>query len=115
MLEKITKEQKYDITLNDVWETFRNRIYTKVGLSDLDDIVRQEIINFIYSLYEQNIFIMQKGELEDYYKKENFGEEFTNISGKGITAYKISELSTINGIETYIEIDEYKNILSHIF
>lgn len=114
VLEKITKEQKYDITLNDVWETFRNRIYTKVGLSDLDDIVRQEIINFIYSLYEKNIFIMQKGELEDYYKKENFGEEFTNISGKGITAYKISELAAINEIETYIEIDEYKNILSYI-
>ena len=114
VLEKITKEQKYDTTLNDVWETFRNRIYTKVGLSDLDDIVRQEIINFIYSLYEKNIFIMQKGELEDYYKKENFGEEFTNISGKGITAYKISELAAINEIETYIEIDEYKNILSHI-
>lgn len=114
VLEKITKEQKYDTTLNDVWETFRNRIYTKVGLSDLDDIVRQEIINFIYSLYEKNIFIMQKGELEDYYKKENFGEEFTNISGKGITAYKISELAAINEIETYIEIDEYKNILSRI-
>ena len=57
---------------------------------------------------------MQKGELEDYYKKENFGEDFTNISGKGITAYKISELSDVNGIDAYIEIDEYKNILSRI-
>lgn len=114
VLEKITKEQKYDTSLNAVWETFRNRIYAKVGLSDLDDTVKQEVINFIYCLYEKNIFIMQKGELENYYKKENFGEEFSNISGKGITAYKISELSAINGIENYIEIDEYKNILSYI-
>lgn len=38
---------------------------------------------------------MQKGELEDYYLKENFGDEFSNISGKGITAYKIAELAPI--------------------
>ena len=37
---------------------------------------------------------MQKGELEDYYKKDNFGEEFSNITGKGIIAYKIAELSS---------------------
>lgn len=113
-IEKITKEQKYDASLKDIWETFRNRIYTKNKLSELDDTLKQEIIKFIYSLYNKNIFIMQKGELEDYYKKENFGEEFTNISGKGITAYKIAELSTHKEIDSYIEIDEYKNILSKI-
>ena len=113
-IEKITKEQKYDASLKDIWETFRNRIYTKNKLSELDDALKQEIIKFIYSLYNKNIFIMQKGELEDYYKKENFGEEFTNISGKGITAYKIAELSTYKEIDSYIEIDEYKNILSKI-
>ena len=113
-IEKIIKEQKYDASLKDVWETFRDRIYTKDGLSELDDTLKEEIIKFIYSLYDKNIFIMQKGELEDYYKKENFGEEFTNISGKGITAYKIAELSTYRGIDNYIEIDEYKNILSDI-
>ena len=113
-IEKITKEQKYDASLKDIWETFRNRIYTKNKLSELDDTLKQEIIKFIYSLYNKNIFIMQKGELEDYYKKENFGEEFTNISGKGITAYKIAELSTYKEIDSYIEIDEYKNILSKI-
>ena len=113
-IEKITKEQKYDASLKNIWETFRNRIYTKNKLSELDDTLKQEIIKFIYSLYNKNIFIMQKGELEDYYKKESFGEEFTNISGKGITAYKIAELSTYKEIDSYIEIDEYKNILSKI-
>lgn len=57
---------------------------------------------------------MQKGELEDYYLKEKFGDEFSNISGKGITAYKIAELAPIKGIDTYIEIEEYEKILSCI-
>ncbi len=46
--------------------------------------------------------------------KENFKEEISNISGKGIIAYKIAELSQINEIDKYIRIDEYKDILSHI-
>ena len=57
---------------------------------------------------------MKKGELEDYYLKENFGSEFSNISGKGILAYKIAELASTNGIDTYMEIEEYKEILSNI-
>lgn len=58
--------------------------------------------------------IMQKGELEDYYKKYNFEEEFTGISGKGIIAYKIAELASTQGIDKYIETEEYKEILSNI-
>lgn len=57
---------------------------------------------------------MQKGELEDYYLKENFWDEFSNISSKGITAYKIAELAPIKNIDTYIEIEEYEKILSCI-
>ena len=57
---------------------------------------------------------MKKGELEDYYKRENFGEEFSNISGKGIIAYKIVELASMYGIDKYMEIEEYKEILSNI-
>lgn len=57
---------------------------------------------------------MQKGKLEDYYLKEKFGDEFSNISGKGITAYKIAELAPIKGMDTYIEIEEYEKILSCI-
>ncbi|MDE5831086.1 MAG: hypothetical protein K2H53_05660, partial [Clostridia bacterium] len=64
--------------------------------------------------YKKNIFIMRNGELEDYYIKETLEEECSNISGKGIIAYKIAELSQINGIDKYIRIDEYKDILSHI-
>ena len=113
-IEKVIKGQKYDPSLKDVWEIFRDRVYTKYGLSELDDTLKQEIIEFIYSLYDKNIFIMQKGELEDYYKRENFGGELTNSMGKGITAYKIAELSSVNGIDNYVEIDEYEKILSQI-
>ena len=57
---------------------------------------------------------MKNGELEDYYRKDNFDEELSNLSGKGIVAYKISELSQTESIENYIEIEEYKEIFSKI-
>lgn len=114
ILDKIVGEENYDSNLNDIWKNFRERIYNKKRLSELDESLQKEIITFIEQLYKNNIFIMKKGELEDYYKTENFGEEFSDIKGKGITAYKISELSKDNGIEHYIEIDEYKIILDNI-
>lgn len=114
LLDKITLEQQYDNDLNDLWSTFKSRMYTKDKLQDLDKDLQQEILNFILELRKKNIFIMQKGELEDYYIKENFGDEFSNISGKGIVAYKIAELAPIKGIDTYIEIEEYEKILSYI-
>ena len=114
ILDKISTEQCYDSSLNELWNTFKNRMYTKDKLCDLDKELQDEILNFILELYKKNIFIMKKGELEDYYLKENFGGEFSNISGKGIVAYKIAELASANGIDTYMEIEEYKEILSNI-
>lgn len=114
ILDKISLEQQYDSSLNDLWSAFKSRMYTKDRLQDLDKELQEEILNFIVGLYTKNIFIMQKGELEDYYLKENFGNEFSNISGKGIVAYKIAELAYNNGIDMYMEIEEYKEILSHI-
>lgn len=114
ILDKISLEKQYDSGLNDLWSVFKSRMYTKDKLQDLDKDLQQEILDFILELYKKNIFIMQKGELEDYYLKENFGDEFSNISGKGIVAYKIAELAPIKGIDTYIEIEEYEKILSCI-
>lgn len=114
ILDKISTEQCYDSGLNELWNTFKNRMYTKDKLCDLDKNLQDEILNFILGLYKKNIFIMKKGELEDYYLKENFDSEFSNISGKGIVAYKIAELASTNGIDTYMEIEEYKEILSNI-
>ena len=114
ILDKISEEKQYDSSLNDLWSTFKSRMYTKDKLQDLDKKLQEEILSFISELYKKNIFIMQKGELEDYYLNENFGDEFFNISGKGIVAYKIAELAAINGIDVYMEIEEYKKILSHI-
>ncbi len=114
ILDKISLEKQYDSGLNDLWSVFKSRMYTKDKLQDLDKDLQQEILDFILELYKKNIFIMQKGELEDYYLKENFWDEFSNISGKGIVAYKIAELAPIKGIDTYIEIEEYEKILSCI-
>lgn len=114
MLDKIINEKKYDSELDDIWSDFKSRIYQKNKLKDLQQDTKKEIMNFILDMYKNGIFIMQKGELEDYYKKENFGEEFSNINGKGIIAYKIAELASTCGIDKYMEIEEYKEILSNI-
>ena len=114
IIDKVVSEEEYDNQLNGIWASFKERIHEKKGLKDLEENLKKEVVDFINYLYGKNIFIMQKGELEDYYKKENLGEEFNNISGKGITAYKISEMSNKNGIENYIDIEEYKDILDII-
>ena len=114
ILDKIVLEQCYDSDLDEIWNIFKNRMYVKDKLSNLDEQLQKEILNFILGLYKKNIFIMKKGELEDYYLKENFGNEFYNISGKGIIAYKIAELASTNGIDAYMDIEEYKEILSNI-
>lgn len=114
ILDKMSINQQYDTDLKEIWNTFKSRMYTKDKLQDLDKELKEEILSFILDKYTKNIFIMQKGELEDYYIKENFGEDFSNISGKGIIAYKIAELASSKGIDSYMEIDEYKTILSYI-
>lgn len=114
ILDKIIIEKQYNKDLDDIWANFKRRIYTKAKLQGLGTEVKEEVLNFILAMYKKNIFIMKNGELEDYYIKENFEEEISNISGKGIIAYKIAELSQINGIDKYIKIDEYKDILSYI-
>ena len=114
VLDKIVDEKQYDSELDDIWTTFKGRIFEKYKLKDLYEETKKKISEFITDMYTKDIFIMQKGELEDYYKKDNFGEEFTGISGKGIIAYKIAELASTQGIDKYIEIEEYKEILSNI-
>lgn len=114
ILDKIVKGKQYDSELDDIWITFKGRIFEKYKLKDLDQETKKEISKFITDMYGKGIFIMQNGELEDYYKKDNFGEEFTGIGGKGIIAYKIAELASIQRIDKYIEIEEYKEILSNI-
>lgn len=114
ILDKIVNGKQYDSELDDIWITFKGRIFEKYKLKDLDQETKKEISKFITDMYGKGIFIMQNGELEDYYKKDNFGEEFTGIGGKGIIAYKIAELASTQGIDKYIEIEEYKEILSNI-
>lgn len=112
VVEKSILNQKYSNDLEVVWSNFRNTIYEKVKLKDLDNELKNKMVDFIEMLYENKIFIMKNGELEDYYKKENFDEDINKLS-KGLKPYKIVELvSSGENIEKYICIDEYKEILS---
>lgn len=113
-LDKMVENHKYDDKLNEKWEIFRQRIHQKKRLCDLPDELKKQVLAFITNMYDKRIFIMKNGELEDYYRKDNFDEELSNLSGKGIVAYKISELSQTESIENYIEIEEYKEIFSKI-
>lgn len=112
VIEKSILNQKYNNDLEVVWSNLRKRIYEKVKLKDLDYELKNKMVDFIEMLYEKKIFIMKNGELEDYYKKENFNEDINKLS-KGLKPYKIVELvSSGEDIEKYICIDEYKEILS---
>ena len=112
--EKIISEKKYNDDLESVWSDFRQRIYEKLKLNDLNDELKKEMVAFIEGLYKKNIFVMKKGELEDYYRKENFTDDINNLS-KGLKPYKIVELVALGeDIDKYICIDEYQEILDKI-
>lgn len=110
-----TIEQKsYNPSLEETWKNFRQRIYEKDKLNDLDSDLQKSMIEFIEKLYNKKIFIMKNGELEDYYNTENFSDELKWLS-KGLKPYKIVELvSSGESIEKFIYIDEYKDILDKI-
>lgn len=114
ILDEMIQNKEYDEELDGVWSNFRTRMFDKGKLNDFTPELQKEILDFINELYDDKIFIMKNGELEDYYIEENFGTEFKNIKAKGIKAYKVSELSEIDGIDKYIDISEYNEILSHI-
>lgn len=114
IVNKIITNKKYDDALDSVWLNFSNRIYEKEKLEDFDEELKQSVLEFIDNLYKKNIYIMKKGELEDYYIKENFDREFNGIP-KGIVPYKIIEKCDINDINHYMNIAEYKDIMTDIF
>ena len=114
ILDEMTEKQIYDSRINELWKNFRNRIFNKKKLKDLNGELKNEILRFITNMYNKDIFIMKNGELEDYYKEENFDNELIGVNAKGLKAYKISELAEINGIDKYMDINEYQEILTHI-
>ncbi len=116
LLDNMIENKNYDDKIEEVWKNCRIRMFKKSKFKSLDTNLQNEVLSFISEMYNKDIFIMKNGELEDYYKTENFGEDFNNIniSNKGIIAYRISELSEKYDINKYMNIIEYKEILAHI-
>ena len=117
ILNDIIDKKQYNNQLEICWEKFKDRITRKSKLNNFTKELQKKILDFINFQYSNNIFIMKNGELENYYKIENFSDELSNISGKGIVAYKIAEIISDEdyGIEDLINLEEYKTISENIF
>lgn len=112
-IRKMIEKRTYDNNIEICWNKFESRIYEESKLDELDEELKISVKEFIMRLYTENkIFIMQKGELENYYKTENFDDDI-KVLPKGLKPYKIVELAE-NNIDRYLEIDEYKEILDII-
>jgi len=112
IIDVMIKDKLYNENIENYWDKFKNKIHKKMQIKDLESDLQNEVKKFINGLYDFSIFIMKKGELEDYYKKDKFTDEITQLS-KGLKPYKIVELAE-DKIDEYLDISEYNEIFDKI-
>lgn len=108
VIEQVCQNEKYEEELRLIWEYIKSRHQKKISGKILDkyEEEKKEIYDFIDKLRSYNIFVMEKGELEDYIT--NHGEE---IASKLDLKFR-KELKIIKFAEM---IEEGKEELSNLF
>lgn len=108
IIERVCKNKKYDDELRLIWEYIKSRHQKKINGKILDKYEgeKKKIYEFIDKLKSYNVFIMKRGELEDYIT--DYGEE---IASKLDLKFR-KELKIIKFAEM---VEEGKKKLSELF
>lgn len=109
--------------LNDDMKNLLNKIKGRLkGLKNYEDLIDQDKndMDMIFEyLKNNNIYILHRGELEDYYNIEKIKkiENKNNIKGKEVVAHFISVMITLENIDTLLNIEndfkEYINLITN--
>ena len=69
ILDKICDKQEYDSRLKELWLYLRPKVSKKISYEDFKDdkLLKTKVDNFMEKLSKNNIMILRKGELEDYF------------------------------------------------
>ncbi|ADQ41112.1 SMC domain protein [Caldicellulosiruptor acetigenus I77R1B] len=78
IIERVCQREEYDQELRLIWEYIKSRHQKKINGKILDkyEVEKKTIYDFIDKLKNYNIFVMKRGELEDYIT--DYGEEIAS-------------------------------------
>jgi predicted ATP-dependent endonuclease of OLD family len=120
VIDEMCATEEYNDKLKDYWEYLRPKVTKKVNyiiLENYEDI-KTKVYNYIDKLKASNIFILKKGELEDYITDDGqkIIEELGFTNQKELKIIKLSELIN-NGdikIEQVLDIEDYVEVIKRL-
>ena len=111
---------KYDKNLKEVWEYVKAKVTKKVNYIILNNKpeVKKKVFEYINKLKNDNIYILKKGELEDYFTSEGqkIIEDLGLANQKELKVIKIAELINNEelGIEEVLDVEDYSEIIEKL-
>lgn len=120
VIDEICATEEYNGKLKEVWEYLRPKVIKKVNYSILNNHkdVKTKVIDYINKLKKDNIYILKKGELEDYITAK--GDELIEESGfanqKELKVIKLAELVSSGkvGIEEVLDVEDYAEVIQKL-
>ncbi len=121
LLDKICSKEEYDSELGVVWSFLRPKVQSKVNYEILkrNESLKNRVFKYIDKIKSDNIFVLKKGELEDYITPQ--GVKVIQESGfanqKELKMIKLTESITSREIKLteVIDINEYLEVIKRIF
>ena len=120
VIDEICATEEYDEKLRDVWEYLRPKIIKKVNYALLNNHpdVKSKVFDYIDKLKKDNIYILKKGELEDYVTSEGqkLIEDLGLSNQKELKVIKLAELIDNDeiGIEQVLDIGDYAEVIENL-
>ncbi|MBE2914171.1 ATP-dependent nuclease [Anoxybacillus flavithermus] len=110
ILDDICAKREFNEDLISLWKYLRPKVSKKTNYNDLknDEELRLKVDSFLNHLLDNNVMILKKGELEDYYT--DLGEKLT----KGIQAKELKVLRLLEIVGQYKDNSQEKYNISDL-
>src|SRR5690606_13950442 len=120
VIDEICATEEYNDKLKEIWLYVRPKVTKKVNYRILENYedIKTKVYNYIDKLKASNIFILKKGELEDYITDDGqkIIEDLGFANQKELKIIKLSELVN-NGdieIEQVLDIEDYVEVIKRL-
>ena len=119
IIDSMSSTEKYDKRLKEVWEYLRPKVTKKVSYIILNSHpeVKEKVFGYIDKLKQDNIYVLKKGELEDYILEGlEIIEDLGLANQKELKVIKIAELinSEEIGIEQVLDVGDYMDVIKRL-
>ncbi|OPX04462.1 ATP-dependent endonuclease [Geobacillus sp. LEMMY01] len=117
ILDDMCAKREFNEDLISLWEYLRPKISKKTNYNDIkgDEELKMKVDRFLDHLFDNNVMILKKGELEDYYK--DLARELTKeVKGKELKVLKLLEIVSHKryNISDLLDISDYKEAILRV-